>query len=166
MTFQLTDKIKNEIAKYRHEVRALGTLGGCYQVALFIEHFYNLPMREGVYQSSKLEPIVSHRWNILPDGSILDSTADQFCEGWDIGVIVKHNEFHMRYRPQWSDSLNPSITPWLKEFDWLGITDLDWKKQNSDKKISQGFWLTNNAEYLKWRNLMSKKYLVYQNSQN
>jgi hypothetical protein len=159
--FQLNQSIKNAIESYRHEVRSLGTLGGCYQVSLFIEHFYKLPMREGVYQSSNLEPIVSHRWNVLPDGSILESTGDQFCEGANIDIIDPAHELFQRYRPQWSSSLNPRVTPWLSHINWIGVTDVDWKKQNPNKQIPDGYWLKDNSEYLKWRSMMAANYEVY-----
>ncbi|NOT81003.1 MAG: hypothetical protein HOP07_18610 [Bacteriovoracaceae bacterium] len=159
--FQLTKNIIDNIRNYRHEVRSLGTLGGCYQVSLFIEHFYKLPTREGIYQSSKFEPIVSHRWNVLPDGSILESTGDQFCEGCDIDILNTNHKLFSRYRPQWSTSLNPKITPWLSNIQWLEIIDSEWIKQNSDKKVSQGYWLEDNSEYLKWRNKMSEEYSAY-----
>lgn len=159
--FKLTEEVVTKIKDYRHEVRSLGTKGGCYQVALFIEHYYGLPMKEGVYQSSKLEPIVSHRWNLLSDGSILESTGDQFCEGTDVSIVSKFDNLFQRYRPQWSDSLNPSITPWLESIEWLGVTDQEWRESNPDKKISKGFWLDDNSSYMEWRMEMIKKYEVY-----
>lgn len=59
--------------------------------------------------------------------------------------------------------LTPEIIKEIKDYNWLGVTDIEWKKQNTDKKLYEGFWLEDNQEYLKWRASMAQSYQVYKN---
>ena len=45
--------------------------------------------------------------NLLPDGSILDATADQLGEGKDVIVVHPSDKNYHRYRPEFSHDSMP-----------------------------------------------------------
>src|SRR5574343_1537395 len=85
MEKKITPKITQEIRNIRHEVRAIqGGDGQCHEVSEWIEGEYGWERIGGAYTAINGDVIASpHYWNMLPDGSILDATADQFGEGYE-----------------------------------------------------------------------------------
>lgn len=64
--------------------------GGCHLVSRWLEIHYGFRQIPGCFIGSYGEHI-SHCWNVLPDGRILDATADQFRSyryGGKIGVFI------------------------------------------------------------------------------
>jgi hypothetical protein len=59
--------------------------GGCSLVSEELEETHGLFMDGGCYIDGRKH--IAHYWNKLPDGRILDVTADQFGEPWP-GVRV------------------------------------------------------------------------------
>ncbi len=78
-----------DVARIKDIVKELrgdcGQLGICLHASRVIEKEFGYPVVKGIYGGHTL-----HSWNVLPDGSILDSTADQFQDGGEpVRVLPK-----------------------------------------------------------------------------
>lgn len=95
--------------KVRHVCRLGGGGGGyCHEVSEWIEDKYRWERVGGSYLSPDGEVcIAGHYWNVLPDGSILDCTADQTGEGHDMVLIGPDDPAHGRYDEEWYDDWHP-----------------------------------------------------------
>jgi hypothetical protein len=152
-TVQFTEHIADEIRAVRHEARLDAGCGGqCGDVAEWICRRYGWANIGGVYLSPSLEPIGDHVWNELPDGSILDATADQFCEGHDVRLVPPGSPEHRRYRLEWTADFNPDLAehyPDLAGTQWSGEFDLDWSRRLRAER-GDGWWLSNPSQYREW----------------
>jgi len=94
----------------RHTCRAnVGGGGLCHEVSEWIEHKYGWERQAGTYLSPNGEvAIANHYWNVLPDGSILDCTADQTGEGHDMRLIPLNDPEHGRYDEEWHEDWHPA----------------------------------------------------------
>lgn len=107
--------------------------GACHVISEFLENKYGWMRFSGAYLSRDGEVIDSgHLWNYLPDGSILDATADQHGEGNDIRVITPNDPDYGRYRPEWSEFYHPGMAEYNASWPhphstegWTGETDWD-----------------------------------------
>jgi hypothetical protein len=158
MSIILSKDDAKEIAGFRHEMRALGQRGACYEVSQFIQWRWGFPSQDGIYQMVSGEPICQHRWNLLPDGNILDGTADQFCEGGDITIVAMSDPRAKRYRPIWTCSFNPDTITWHHGTPWMGIPDREWWRQNCELETHQGWWLEDRRQFYEWRYRMEALY--------
>jgi hypothetical protein len=156
MMFALSDDVIQDIAAFRHNMRNLGQRGACYEVAQYIQWRFGVPAQEGVYQAAGGAPIVLHRWNLLPNGDILDGAADQFCEGADISIIPAGTTLATRYRPIWTCAFNPGTIQWLRDRAWTGLPDKEWWDRNT--ALPLGWWLADPGPYHAWREVMAARY--------
>ena len=78
----------------------------------WLEAEYGWTRVDGVYTTADYkEPIVTgHYWNLLPDGSILDATADQLGEGDDIRVVPPSSPTYHRYRPEFNADYDDDVS--------------------------------------------------------
>lgn len=142
----------------RHETRvAEGGGGMCHRMSEWIEATYGWPQTGGAYCAPSGEcAIEAHYWNILPDGAILDSTADQVGEGKDIEIITPNDPAFARYRPEWDDDFNPSkdYYPHDRYPDhrekWKGETDWD-QAIRLNKERGDYWWATDREQLEKYR---------------
>jgi hypothetical protein len=126
----------------REEVRhAEGLPGQCHVVTEIIQAEHGWTRMSGTY----LTPCLTfpagdgaHYWNLLPDGSILDPTADQLGEDADdVRVLLPEDPRHARYVAEWFEDWHPGA-PDYDEADaiargyrlrdaslWTGETDHD-----------------------------------------
>lgn len=96
--------------------------GMCHFVSEWIEYHYGWRREGGVYVSRDGEVIVdAHYWNVLPDGSILDATADQTGEGKDIAIIPPNDPDHGRYAEEWYDDWHPQLPHWKANPKRIGV---------------------------------------------
>lgn len=141
----------NAIKTYRHKVRLGGCWGGCYEVACFIEYQFGWRRVDGVYALPDGRPIFLHSWNITPDGSLCDGTADQFGEGYDVVRLDAGCVPAERYRERYTTVHNPSVTPWLKGAPYVGLSDRSfWDNAEEEKALPPGWWLADRVTYLSW----------------
>jgi predicted GNAT family acetyltransferase len=106
----LTPELVARLQEIRHQCRVDNQGGGaCHLVSEWIEDEFGWRRTSGTYTSRDYQDvaIAGHLWNILPDGSILDATADQTGEGHDIRVIAPDDPEYHRYRPEWYDDYHP-----------------------------------------------------------
>ena len=118
-----------------------------------IERELGWPSFTGVYLAPSGEPIRVHAWNVLPDGRILDATADQFGEGRDLAVVAPGDPAWARYRAEWTPAYNPSLAarhPELAGCEWGGRPDMAALMSRIDDR--RAWWLPGgtSAEFEAW----------------
>lgn len=104
--------------------------GMCHRVAIAIDNRFGWPMvGDGTYLSRDGRVICGsgHCWNVLPDGSVLDATADQWCEGHNVRIVRPGEADYLRYRVGFQDGFNPGTPnprwPELAACPWEGVSD-------------------------------------------
>ena len=98
----------------RESSRAANGGGGmCHEVSDWIEAERDWERRAGTLLSPDGEVCASgHFWNVLPDGSILDCTADQLGEGHDVLVVAPGDPAHGRWDEERSAEWHPGLPEW------------------------------------------------------
>lgn len=142
----------SEILDVRRSVRAAEGGGGqCAFVAEELLDRFGWEIEAGVYLASDGSPIGHHVWNRLPEGAILDATADQFCEGYDVRVVEPTDPEFGRFRWEWTDFCHPghSEYPELAGIAWTGEYDFD-RYTRSWQERGSGWWLPDPASFLDW----------------
>lgn len=141
----------------REEVRAEEGGGGyCHVVSEVLACEYGWSLFSGAYTSLAGEVICeAHVWNLLPDGSILDATADQFGEGHDVRVLTPDNPDFLRYRAEWYPDWNPELCPCecprqLGYSKWTGELDVAQAKRLTSER-GEGWWLKDQTAYLAYQ---------------
>lgn len=121
--------------------------GMCHVVSEVIENKFGWPRWSGVYTAPSGDMICSaHLFNVLPNGALLDATADQFGEGNDIRIIQPDDPEYQRYRIEFYQDYNPDLAdhyPELKGTEWSGEYDFD--AQNRLRKERGDRWWINEA---------------------
>lgn len=87
-----------------------------------------------------------HYVSVLPDGSLLDPTRDQFGEGHDVSLIQADSDDYARYRPEFMSDWHPGhvddvdglLKDWLPDFS--GIDDFDAQDALRQTR-GEGWWL-------------------------
>lgn len=133
------------IRKMREEIRCGEGGGGyCHILADVIEDEFGWQKSGGTYCSGGDEPICSaHRWNLLPDGAILDATADQLGDD-DIVIIPKGDPRHRRYRYEYDVDYNPTLAadyPELHGVPYSGKYDAEWENELNAAR-GRDWWAT------------------------
>lgn len=147
----ITDLQSEEIRDYRHQKRLAGCWGACFEVACFIEQCYGWRRVDGVYALPDGRPVFLHSWNAMPDGRLLDGTADQFGEGFDIALHAPGTPAFSRYREKYTAAHNPREIPWLATRAYIAMPDQNfWDEQEARKVLFPGWWLADTSSYLAW----------------
>jgi|GEM_PF-3002947 hypothetical protein len=143
---RLTRAQITSIIALRNEIReGEGGGGMCHFVSEALSGLYGWERIDGTYTTRKGEVICgAHLWNKLPNGILIDATADQFGEGHDIRVLHIGDPEYSRYRPSWNEGWNPDLVPdcprHLGYSDWAGELD-----ENQNVRLKQergrGWWL-------------------------
>jgi hypothetical protein len=143
-----------EIRRIRHEVRcAEGEGGQCGFVAEIIMNRFRWPMHGGTYCNDIDEPICNdHVWNVLPDGTILDATADQMGLGHDIRIVEPSDPDFRKYRFEWNDDYHPDSEdyPELKGVKWSGKFDTDWADELRQER-GRDWHVTDPEQYARYQ---------------
>ena len=88
-------------------------------------------------------------WNLLPDGSILDATADQFGEGNSVRLILPDNTEYARYHPRF-----PRDVDYDNDDEINRLVDLDneryAKSMEYRKQHGEGWWLNDKTRFDKY----------------
>lgn len=169
----LTPAFVKRIRQIRHQCRIDNHGGGsCHLVSEWLEHEYGWERISGTYTTADYkEPLVTgHYWNLLPDGSILDATADQLGEGADIRVVPRKTPTYHRYRPEFSDDYNPTADPEMfaaqlrAEFPHLdpktvhyGGDDYSWEKR-LEKERGKHWGVTDPKQHSRYRAMQKRRY--------
>jgi len=106
--------------------------GYCHIVSEIIQNRFGWEQAGGTVCTDQGEPVcVSHRWNVLPNGDILDSTADQLGQP-DIIILKKGSKEWKRYRLEYDQDYNPDLAkdyPELHGVPWSGKHDAEWSDE-------------------------------------
>lgn len=119
----------------------------CSIAADILNYTYGWEAYSGIYLSKSGEPIGDHVWNVLNDGTIIDSTALQFHEGNNIRIIPPNDPEHKRYRFEWNQDYNPDLAdqyPELKGVKWSGEYDLD-ARDRLRKERGPKWWVSSES---------------------
>jgi hypothetical protein len=132
----------------REDIRAAEGGGGmCHVVSEMMEAKYGWPMLSVAYLSPDGDVIcAAHVVSLLPDGSVIDWTRDQFGEGHSVSLIDARSAEIGRYRPEFYEDFHPGhpddtdgvMGAWLDTY--AGHTDCD----EQDKLCAtrgEGWWL-------------------------
>lgn len=157
---RLTHKMIKDISEFREEVRRInGGDGMCHEVSEWIEGEYGWERVDGTYCARNGDVICSpHYWNRMPDGSILDATADQFGEGNDIRIIRPNDPEQKRYRPEWYSEYHPDdphYDPNHPRDGWTGELDYD-ASERLQKERGDGWWVTDKEGHDRFWNRMAE----------
>lgn len=152
MAREFNDGTLAGIVEIREEVRVHeGSGGQCFFVAEVLQQRFGWEVGGGVYLARGGEPIGDHHWSVLPDGSILDATADQFCEGHDVRLVRTDDPEFARYRAEWHEDYHPGHPdfPELADVEWSGELDCDWSARLRLER-GNGWWLPDPSALREW----------------
>nr|WP_250808069.1 hypothetical protein [Neorhizobium tomejilense] len=148
----LTDEFVGMIETLRDEVRAAEGGGGmCHVMSEILMDRYGWPMLSVAYLSADGGMICSsHIVNILPDGSVLDTTRDQFGEGFSVSYVAAGSDEIGRYRPEFYEDFHPGhpddadgvMSAWLDAYH--GHSDCVEQDRVTSER-GHAWWLTNTA---------------------
>lgn len=151
--FELTPEFVAEVEAYRDEVREEEGGGGmCHIVTDYLAGKFGWERLFVSYLTPDGEIICGggHVINILPDGSILDPTRDQFGEGISVSHIKCDSDEIGRYRPEFYLDFHPGhpdaavLDPWLPYYDGVPDEDVDTLKGGTRER---GWWLSDKCHY-------------------
>lgn len=122
-----------EAEALREDVRAAEGGGGmCHVVSELMEERYGWPRLSVAYLDEDGDVIcAAHVVSLLPDGSVIDWTRDQFGEGHSVSLIAAGSVEIGRYRPEFYEDFHPGhpddgdgvMDAWLDTY--AGHTDCD-----------------------------------------
>jgi hypothetical protein len=154
----LTPELVDEIETLREEIRrAEGGGGMCHFVTEVLQARYGWERLSVSYLTIEGEVICGggHVVNILPDGSVLDPTRDQFGEGHSVSLIPADAEEIGRYRTEFYEDFHPRhpdagdmLEGWADAFD--GRTDAEVQDDTLAER-GDGWWLADKAMLLAFR---------------
>lgn len=143
------------IRQIREEVRAAEGGGGmCHFVSEIIYTEFGWSQAGGTVTAPNGDVMIAaHRWNELPDGAILDATADQLGQGQDIRIIEPNDPLHKCYRLEWDVDYNPGMAdqyPELKGVEWNGEEDFDHQDRLAQER-GRYWYVTDKAQHDAYR---------------
>lgn len=159
---ELTPEMKRQIRAWRKECRINNGGGGmCHEVSEIIEQEWGWERISGTYCHSDGKIVCyAHYWNAMPDGTVVDSTADQFGED-DIRVIKPGHPVFKQYRPEWYQDYHPGHPDFgpddvVNTYTWDGRYDSDAADEDRAKyNLTAGWELTSVKKLQRLR-----KYLI------
>lgn len=158
------------IRKIRHEARRSEGGGGmCHLVSEWIEHYLGWERVSGTYLCKDGDVICGggHLWNVLPDGAVLDSTADQFGEGHDIRIVEPGDPDWQRYDMEWYPDYHPGHENYNPSWDKLRRTpdkfagEMDYDADDRLQRERGDFWWVSDRKHADKYLANDKKYGEY-----
>lgn len=137
------------IEQMREETRVEQQGGGmCHLVSEWLEHDHQWLRLPVSYLSAAGELICAgHYVNVLPDGSIVDATADQFGEGHSVRHLKPDDPAYGQFRPEFDSDYNPTKCAELAAFAWDGRDDFDADNILYEER-GPGWWLEDKSAYI------------------
>jgi hypothetical protein len=149
---ELTSEFVMGIEALREQVRDEEGGGGmCHVMSELMQSRHGWPRLSVSYLSEDGEVIcAAHVVNVFPDGSVLDTTSDQFGEGRSVTLLRAGDPSIGRYRPEFYDDFFPghaddihgSLDAWLPSF--RGRMD-DEEQRRLGSERGRGWWLADLA---------------------
>lgn len=148
----LTPEVLDSVRALRERIRREGGGGGlCHVVSEELQSRRGWERVCVGYLSTDGGMVcASHYVCVLGDGTIVDSTADQFGEGHDVRVVHPGDPEYGRYRPDFSEDYHPGLEPvhlaaWLP--DWKGLEDFDAQDADTEAR-GPAWWLEDTTALL------------------
>jgi hypothetical protein len=147
----LNNTLIRSIETLRAEIREETPGGMCELVSACLQDKYGWEALNVTYLSEEGRVICAdHTVIILPNGSILDGTRDQFGEGHSVSLIGADTKEIGRYRPFFFEDWHPDhpsdtngdLAPWQPSFD--GQLDYDLQDANQTQ-LGRGWWLADKS---------------------
>jgi hypothetical protein len=144
---ELSDDIIAEIEKLRATVREESPGGMCEIVSECLQQRYQwTPMVVSYLSEDGRIICADHTLVILPDGSLLDATRDQFGEGHSVSLIKAGTQEMGRYRPFFHEDWHPGhpddtdgdLSAWLPTYTDKNDYDL---ADETKLKLGDGWWV-------------------------
>ncbi|NTF18180.1 hypothetical protein G6L37_07155 [Agrobacterium rubi] len=149
---ELSASLIEEIEALRESIRKEEGGGGmCHYVTEVLQQRYGWERLGVTYLSADGEIICGggHVVNILPDGSVLDPTRDQFGEGFSVSLIPVASDEMGRYRTEFYDDFHPmhpdsegQLYGWADCYD--GRSDAD-VQDDLQAARGYGWWLADRS---------------------
>lgn len=144
----LTPEFVLDAETLREEVRAAEGGGGmCHVMSEIMEGRHGWPSLSVAYLSPGGDVIcAAHVVSLLPDGSIIDWTRDQFGDGHSVSFVGAKSPEIGRYRPEFYEDFHPGhpddeagcMSAWLDTY--AGHSDCDEQDRLRDER-GRGWWL-------------------------
>ena len=145
---EFTSEFIAKAERLRHEVRRSEGGGGmCHVMSDLAQAEFGWPMLSVAYLCPEGDIIcAAHVISVLPDGSMIDWTRDQFGEGHSVSYISKDDPAIGRYRPEFYEDFHPGhpddedglLDAWLDTYS--GRTDCDEQDRLREER-GRGWWL-------------------------
>ncbi|MDW9478712.1 hypothetical protein GOB57_08345 [Sinorhizobium meliloti] len=143
-----TNEFVRDAEFLRESIRAGEGGGGmCHVVSEVMEEKHGWPRLSVAYLSAQGDVIcAAHVVSLLPDGSVIDWTRDQFGEGHSVSLISADNEEIGRYRPEFYEDFHPGhpddtagqLAPWLEGYAGQGDSE---EQDRLRAERGHGWWL-------------------------
>lgn len=154
----MTETFVTEVEALRDEVRREEGGGGyCHVMSELMQLRYGWPMLSVAYLDRHGDVIcAAHVVNVLPGGGILDTTRDQFGEGFSVSLIGPDDPEIGRYRPEFYQDFHPGhpdddqgyLDAWLDSYDGLD----DYREQDRHRaERGDGWWLADLSRLCAYR---------------
>lgn len=141
------------IEKLREQIRVEENGGGmCHVVTEVLFKQYGWEQLLVSYTDTLGRVICfGHVISALPDGSLLDPTADQLGEGHSVRVLTPTDPDYGRYRPEFDEDINPSVAMYadFAPFYWNGQADSA-HQDSMREQFGEGWWLEDKTAYLNY----------------
>ncbi|MNU27315.1 hypothetical protein D3C71_157010 [compost metagenome] len=159
----LSQDLIDEIETLREDIRrAEGGGGMCHFVTEVLQNRYGWERLFVSYLTANGEIICGggHVVNILPDGSVLDPTRDQFGEGHSVSLVPAASDEIGRYRTEFYEDFHPRhpdagdlLDGWADAFD--GRTDAEVEDDMLAER-GDGWWLADKTMLLAFQADMAR----------
>ncbi len=160
----LSSELVDEIETLREEIRQEDGGGGmCHFVTEVLQTRYGWERLSVSYLTPEGEIICGggHVVNILPDGSVLDPTRDQFGEGHSVSLIPAGTDEIGRYRTEFYEDYHPGhedagsqLEGWADGFDGR----LDWQVQDDLRAARGEYWWLADLSHIEAYNARQRAY--------
>lgn len=154
---ELPQTLVEEIEELREAIRRQEGGGGmCHFVTEELQARYGWERLFVTYMSTEGEVICGggHVVNVLPDGSILDPTRDQFGEGYSVSLLRADDPEIGRYRTEFYEDFNPwhpdaegQLDGWLDKYDGRNDAELEDALQ---LERGDGWWLADKSKLIEY----------------
>lgn len=142
----LSDDLRSEIVALRTMVRESEPGGMCHIVCELLRQKYGWEPLPVSYLSPDGRIIADHVVCILPCGSLLDGTRDQFGEGHSVSLVRPTDPEIGRYRPEFTEDWHPghpddtdgTLDGWIDSYP--GKPDYEVKGETL-LEFGRGWWL-------------------------
>jgi hypothetical protein len=160
----LSQELIDEIETLREEIRQEEGGGGmCHVVTEVLQMRYGWERLSVSYLTGDGQIICGggHVVNVLPGGSVLDPTRDQFGEGHSVSLIPADSNEIGRYRTEFYEDYHPGHADVGSQLDgWADAFDgkPDWQVQDDLRAARGDYWWLDDLSHIEAYNARQRAY--------